>query len=812
MSDSKSPHQEREILLRKIENAETQLCTLKQTQAEIETHLSDLCSQLQAIDDKATSIPEDSRKKSNGLHPTKKVQLFRQLFKGREDVFPRLWNNAKTGRKGYSPACSNEWVRGLCEKPRVKCGECTQQAFLTITDQVILDHLQGRHVIGVYPLLLDETCWFLAVDFDKEAWQEDVLEFAKTCHKMNLPIAIERSRSGNGAHVWFFFSTPIPAVSARKLGCLVITKTMERRHQLSMASYDRLFPNQDNMPSGGFGNLIALPLQHHPRQIGNTVFLDEDLQSIPDQWNFLASLRRSPLATVETIVNSAAKSGGVIGVQVIDRDNKEPFQPWIHSGSGNKAHPQIEEPVPSTVQVVLSQRLFVTKTGVPSTLLNQIKRLAAFQNPEFYKKQALRLSTALTPRVISCAEEFPEHVSLPRGCQEDLENLLKEYGSRVEIEDLRISGKPLNVSFHGELTKTQQNAAQELLAHDIGTFVAPPGTGKTVLGTYLIAERKYSTLVLVHRQPLLAQWRSQLSIFLGMDPKDIGHIGSGKKKITGQIDVAMIQSLSKNEAIDDIVKNYGQVIIDECHHLSAVSFERVLNAVPARYIIGLTATPKRRDGQQPIVHMQLGPVRHKIDSKGEAAKHPFIHQLFVRKTGFDLPNESGEPTIQEIYRLLAEDKSRNELIFNDVLEAMEEGRSPILLTERREHLELLHDRLRSFVRHIIVLQGGKSAKQQRLVQEQLASISPGEERLILATGRYIGEGFDDARLDTLFLTLPVSWRGTLVQYAGRLHRQYSGKQEVRIVDYVDSNILMLARMFDKRLRGYKAMGYVTDIS
>ena len=388
--------------------------------------------------------------------------------------------------------------------------------------------------------------------------------------------------------------------------------------------------------------------------------------------------------------------------------------------------------------------------------------------------------------------------------------LLEENGSFLESEDLRHTGNPIETRFLGQLNDGQRQAAEVILEHENGVIVAPPGFGKTVLGTFLIAQRKCSTLILVHRQPLLEQWRSQIGIFLGQDAKAIGQVGGGKRKLTGQIDVAMIQSLSRKDSVDNIVAEYGQVIIDECHHLPAVSFERVLSEVKARYVVGLTATPQRRDGHQPIIHMQIGPVRFNVDPRSQLAQRPFDHRLVARVTGFDPAAHASDTTIQQLYGQLVVDEKRNDQIINDVLLAMEEGRSPILLTERKEHLEQLNERLKGFVRHIVVLRGGRSAKQRREIEEQLASIPDDEERLLLATGRYIGEGFDDARLDTLFLALPVSWKGTLVQYAGRLHRLHPGKREVRIIDYVDSKVPMLARMFERRRVGYRAMGYRED--
>jgi superfamily II DNA or RNA helicase len=738
-----------------------------------------------------------------------KVALFRSLFRGRDDIYPRFWTNARTGRKGYAPACANEWVRGICEKPRVKCGECPHQAFLPVEDQVLLDHLQGRHVVGVYPLLTDETCWFLAADFDKTSWADDVTAFVETCHRADLPAAVERSRSGNGAHVWFFFSAPVAAATARKMGCYLITETMTRRHQLSMESYDRLFPNQDTLPRGGFGNLIALPLQHGPRQMGNTVFVDDQFVPHLDQWRFLSEHPRIEAGTVDGIAREAMRKGLVVGVRLSDTADPDAAEPWTRPPSG-QPRVRLSAPLPREVRAVLAQRLFVAKAGLSATHLNQIKRLAAFQNPEFYKKQNLRLSTALTPRVVACAEELPEHVALPRGCRAELEQILQEHGSALRIEDQRCDGKPLDVTFDGRLTSIQKKAARALLREDIGVLVAPPGVGKTVIGTYLVAARARSTLVLVHRQPLLDQWIAQMSMFLSLAPKAIGQIGAGKHTANGRLDVAMIQSLGRVDHVDDLVATYGHVIVDECHHIPAASFERVLSEVKARFVTGLTATPRRRDGLHPITEMQLGPVRFAVDTRSPAARQPFAHRLIVRETTFGSDHAVSTDRIQALYAALATDERRNRLILGDVTAALAEGRSPVLLTERKDHLEALATTLRGTTRHLVVLRGGMTSAERRTAAAALASIPDGEPRLVIATGRYIGEGFDDARLDTLFLAMPVSWKGTLVQYTGRLHRLHPGKTEVRIYDYVDREVPMLARMFEKRLRAYRAIGYARD--
>ena len=795
---------DRKLIIEQIRLDESRLAKLDEERRDIANRLNQLRTRL------TTLAPEDtSPEEPSPLTRTDKINLFRSLFRGKEDIFPKLWISRDGDRKGYMPACANDGNYSLCGKrrtPRVKCSDCDYQAYIPVSDEVIKEHLQGKQTIGVYPLLPDDTCNFLAVDFDKTTWQEDVTAFRETCSSLGIPVAVERSRSGNGAHAWFFFSEPIMAATARTMGCYLITETMSRRHQLSMESYDRLFPSQDTMPRGGFGNLIALPLQWEPRKQGNSVFVDESFIPYPDQWRYLNSLTRLTPREVQAFADEAMCKGQVIGLR-LPADSDEDHAPWERSPSGRLPEQKIKGKLPKKISAVLAQRIFVERKGLPALLTNRIKRLAAFQNPEFFKKQKMRLSTHNTPRIIACFEELPEHVALPRGCLEALKTLLTEHGIGLKIHDKRQEGTKTAFAFQGTLTDIQQQSADELLRHDIGIFVAPPGSGKTVVGAYLAAARNCPTLILVHRKPLLDQWIAQLSRFLDLPTKAIGTIGSGKSRANGILDVAMMQSLVRKDKVIDLVAGYGQVIVDECHHLPAFSFERVLAAVKARYVVGLTATPYRRDGHQPIIHLQCGPTRFSLNRGQQSADEEFIRRLILRETGFCLPDTEIETTIQKIYARLTTDKQRNLLILADIRKALAEGRSPILLTERKDHLEFLAGELRDSVKNVIVLKGGMGVKQRRKVMEQLADIPKYEERLILATGRYIGEGFDDARLDTLFLALPFSWKGMLMRYAGRLHRLYPGKAEVRVYDYVDGLVPMLAKMHEKRMKGFRTMGY-----
>ena len=732
--------------------------------------------------------------------PDGKVKLFRNLFRGREDVYAVRWEG-RNGKAGYSPAYHRIWgtsFRNAPDKPK---------EYFPLTDQVIHDHLTGKLTAGVYPLLADETCWFLAADFDKATWQDDVQGFLRTCAEWKVPAVLERSRSGRGGHIWIFFEAPLPASLARKLGAAILTRTMEQRHQLGLDSYDRFFPSQDTMPKGGFGNLIALPLQHMPRGHGNSVFLNANFDPHPDQWTLLSCVRRMVFAEVENVVREAERSGDIIGVRRSVTDDEQTEDPWTLPPSRKKKDETITGPLPAKVRVVRGNLIFVEKEGLPSAMLNRLHRLAAFQNPEFYRAQAMRLSTFGKPRVIRCAEEFPKHVALPRGCLGEITALLESHKIAAELDDQRFAGKPIEVTFHGQLRPDQQAAANAMLAHDDGILSATTAFGKTVVAAWLIAAQKVNTLVLVHRRQLLDQWRERLATFLNLPIKNIGQIGGGRRRPSGLVDVAVIQSLNRKQVVDDVVANYGYVIVDECHHISAVSFEQVLRQVKARYITGLTATPQRKDGHHPIIVMQCGPIRHRVNAKEQALARPFKHFVIPRPTNFRLPPSTEKPEMHELYAALAGNKARNDLMCVDLLRSIKAGRSPILLTERTSQVDEFASRLTGLVKHIVVLKGGMSAKQRRAIAEQLTAIPEGEERVLLATGRYIGEGFDDARLDTLFLAMPISWRGTLQQYVGRLHRLHDNKREVIVYDYVDGCVPVLSAMYSKRVRGYEAVGY-----
>jgi superfamily II DNA or RNA helicase len=762
---------------------------------------------LQSPSERYLPVPADISQGGTLSDNPAKVALFRSLFRGREDVYAERWR-MKDGTWAYRPAGKKDWQAVLASRPEDhKKVDRETRTLYAVTDDVIRQHLTGNKTIGIYPLLIDETCWLLAADFDKATWQEDSLAFLATCKRARIPAYLERSRSGNGGHVWIFFEVPISAVLARKMGCALLTQTMESRHHLGLDSYDRFFPNQDTLPKGGFGNLIALPLQWMPRQSGNSVFVDDDLRPYPDQWQLLLSIRRVAADQVEWIVSDATRRGQVMGVKysMTDDDDTE-GAPWTLLPSRRTSEKAIPGPFPESIEIVRSNMIFVPKADLPEPMLNRMIRVAAFQNPEFYKAQAMRLPTWDKPRVISCCEEFAQHLAWPRGCLGELCELLKEHGIRELVRDERYAGKPIDVTFQGNLRDDQAEAIRQTLRHDEGVLCAPTAFGKTVIAAKLIADRAVNTLILVHREQLLEQWRARLAAFLDLPPKAIGQVVGGKDKRTGLIDVALLQSLQRKGEVKDCVAEYGQVIADECHHLTAFSFEQVMRQVKAKFIVGLTATPTRKDGHHPIIFMQCGPIRFNLSARDAAERSPFRHLVLPRLTGFRMQPEGTDRTIQDAYAALVTNQERNQQISADIIQAVREGGTPLVLTNRTDHLQRLASGL-SEIQNVFILKGGLGKKQRQAVLEKLASIPDGTPRVLLATGSYIGEGFDDSRLDTLFLTVPISWRGTLQQYVGRLHRMHHGKKVVRVFDYVDAQVPMLGRMYEKRLKGYRAIGY-----
>ena len=646
-----------------------------------------------------------------------KIKFFLSVFKGREDVYARRYHSAKTGKSGYTPACRNEWVPGLCDKKKHRCPDCPNREFQPLTAGVIKVHLLGRDpmcrdVAAIYPMLEDNTTWLLAADFDEENWQLDVTAFCKSCMDMGLAAAVERSRSGNGAHVWFFFSEPVPAADARRLGTGLLTRTMACRHELSFSSYDRLFPSQDIVPKGGFGNLIALPFQGQAQKDGNSLFVDESFVPYADQWAYLSSLPKITSAQLVECLQTLCRDGDMGDLA----DPSEKQAPWQRKRTRQKL---TRRDFPLQVTLTLSNLVYVDKNGFSQAALNVLKRLAAFPNPEFRAKQAMRLPVFGVPRVLDCGYEDTDYIGLPRGCVDALIELLEHHGVPAILDDRRCVGRSIDVSFKGTLREEQAPAAQALLSEDIGVLSATTAFGKTVIGAYLIGQRRVNTLILVQSSALLEQWKSSLEQFLDIrevlpePPKKrgrkkklhlIGQIGSGKNAHSGIIDIAIMQSLFEGEdkTVKSFVAEYGMVIVDECHHIAAFTFEQVLKSVEAKCVYGLSATPIRKDGHHPIIFMQCGPVRYLVDAKSQAEKRTFAHFVIPRFTRTRLPNAAD---IQDMYAGVIGNESRNELLVSDTLKLLQEGRTPILLTERKEHAALLASQLSDKVKNLFLLIG-----------------------------------------------------------------------------------------------------------
>jgi superfamily II DNA or RNA helicase len=591
---------------------------------------------------------------------------------------------------------------------------------------------------------------------------------------------------------------PVSARDARRLGTAIITHTCARTRQLGLASYDRLFPNQDTMPKGGFGNLIALPLQRAPRESGLSVFVDIELRPFADQWAFLATVARMAPHDIDPTILRA--TGGAHPLDVTFIEYEDLSTPWKRAPAQAK---KLTGEMPVALTLTLANLIYFDKAQLPQALANRLIRLAAFQNPEFYRAQAMRMSVWDKPRVIGCAENFPKHIALPRGCLDAAIELLRDNGIRCELHDERLAGDPIDVTFVGSLRRDQEVAVAEMLRQDTGVLCAPTAFGKTVMAAAVIARRGVNTLVLVHRTELLKQWQERLQTFLGVGKGVVGTIGGGKAKSTGKIDIAVMQSLSRKGEVNSLVEHYGQVIVDECHHAGAVSFDAILRRAKAKFVLGLTATPIRRDGQQPIIFMQCGPIRHTAE-QSEDAPHDLAVTPRFRYSRIDVPVGAG---IQDVFRHLANDASRTAAVAEEAATAIRQGRKVLVLTERTEHVNAISGALGNLVPAPFVLHGRMSKKQRATVIEQLKTVPADAARVLVATGKLIGEGFDHPALDTMVLAMPVSWRGTLQQYAGRLHREHAAKSDVRIIDFVDAGHPALLRMWDKRQRGYRAMGY-----
>lgn len=745
----------------------------------------------------------------------RRLDIFRGLFRAREDVFAQRFVSSKTGKSGYQPVCKNRWSDGCIEHKR-KCEGCPFREFVPLDEAVIRRHLdkdaKETDVIGIYPILEDNTVYFLCADFDdkncEHGYQDDVLSYVHVCREWDIPAYIERSRSGKGAHVWVFFEEPVLAADARRLGFAIIGAAMESNVRLEMKSYDRFLPNQDFLPKGGFGNLIALPLQGLARKNGNSVFVDEGFVACQDQWSLLSSARKLSVSKLKSIL--------AVHPYQIELSSSSETKPWEMPKPDRISFEDFHSPV----KLVRANGLYVPIKSISGKVLKHLRGFASFRNPKYYELLNARKPLYHTPSLVCCYEMMEDYLKLPRGCEDAVIELLQSNFSAWEEDDQTNAGRTIDVSFSGELRPDQEAAVQRLLAYNNGVLAATTAFGKTVAAIGMIARRRVNTLILVHSKALLEQWKEEIEKFLIINEpiteaekkgrgrkkafSPIGLLDGGRNTLHGIIDIAVFNSALSEDDVKPFVRNYGMVIADECHHSGAIGYERVLKYVNARYVYGLSATPTRQDGMTPIVFMQCGPIRYKLDAKAQMSRQSFSRILIPRFTPFRAIEEKG--ALQYLGDL-ANDRARNELIVQDIVSELNEGRTPIVLTKRKDHISILADMLAPYCRNVILLIGTASTREKREAMERLKNIPDTEPLIVIATGKYVGEGFNYPRLDTLFIALPVAYPNIVQQYTGRLHRDYEGKTEVRVYDYIDIHVPVIANMYGKRLKCYAPIGY-----
>lgn len=756
---------------------------------------------------------------------------FFAMFWGRQDVFAR---RAKNGN--YYPQCANRWKDAVCPRQRNQkqfCEDCSSCSWIPLSAEIVADHLRGSRwdgtdVVGVYPLLPDGTCRFLVFDFDNhekgaeqtdfanadDSWQEEVDALRKICEQNEIEALVERSRSGKGAHVWIFFQKPMSAAKARQLGFLLLDKGAASINLKSFHSYDRMYPSQDMART--LGNLVALPLQGQAVKMGNSAFVDANWNVYPDQWQRLFQTKKLSEEQADQLISrwQAELFGSeqmAAGTQKLTR-----LRPWKRQADFYK------EDVTGKLHMVLADGLYIDGLNLKPRIQNQIRCMATMDNPAYYKNLHMGYSNYYNFSTIYLGKDEEGYIRIPRGLQEQVEEHCRKAGISFDVEDQREKGRPIRVSFQGKLKEKQELAARRLLSFDNGVLSAATAFGKTVVCSYLIAQRKVSTLILLESSNLVEQWEEELNRFLNIDEEPpeyetktgrrkrrssvIGTLYAGKDTTTGIIDIAMVGSLYKKGAFHRRLRSYGMVIMDECHHAASPTAQKILEKVNARFVYGVSATPIRSDNLEKINFMLLGPVRHQYTALERAEEQGIDHLVCPRYTRVtDLAGRSGD--INAAYELVSASPSRNEQICQDLEACIRQGRTPVVLTRYREHARMLYEKAEHMADYVFLLYGENSAKENARIRQQMREIPREKSMILVATGQKIGEGFDCPRLDTLMLASPVSFAGRLEQYAGRLNRDYEGKKDVIIYDYIDFHIPVFDRMYQKRLRTYRKIGF-----
>ena len=791
-------------------------------------------------DTKETYDPEQGKRI---IHPPKITEnmanQFFGMFWGRQDVYAKRSVNKETGKTAYYPQCNNFWTN-VCHKKikdGINCKDCKNRSYKAITKKDILNHLQGNvynasDVIGIYPLLSNGTCRFMVFDFDNhdkvaeekdfanvdDTWIEEVEAMREICMLNGIEPLVERSRSGRGAHVWIFFDKPIAASLVRKFGFALLDKGAEQVNLKSFKYYDRMLPAQDSLPDdSAVGNLIALPLQGKALLAGNSAFVDGNWNAYPNQWE---SLFNKPRLSQEFLEEKIKEWSNFIEDIASDADESDREKPWNRMQHFNK------NDVDGELHITLSNGIYVDNTNLKASMQNKIRRMAAISNPIFYKNQAIGTSNYDTPRWIYLGKDhLSGYIQIPRGLQDELLERVRQADIDYEIEDERQQGRNINVDFKGELRPEQDKALKELTRYENGILHAATAFGKTVVSSAIIAQKKVNTLIILESSALIEQWKDALEKFLNIDEELpayetktgrvrkrkslIGTLQGAHDSMTGIIDIAMAGSLCKKGEYHKLLKEYGLVLVDECHHSASETIANVLKELKANYVYGVTATPKRGDGLEKINYMLIGPIRYSYTAKEKAKEQGIKHLVYPRFTRTVPPRGviTGKMHPNEAYEIIHNNDVRDEQIIEDVKNCVSAGRTPVVLSRYKDHSEKLYERLKSYADYVFLMTGNNSKKEHRKILEQMRQVNNDESMILVATGSLVGEGFDFPRLDTLFMATPVSFRGVVEQYAGRLNRDYAGKENVIIYDYVDNHIPMFDNMYVKRLKAYKQIGY-----
>ena len=764
---------------------------------------------------------------------------FFSMFWGRQDVYAKRSVNKETGKAAYYPQCNNFWTN-VCHKKikdGINCKDCKNRSYKTITKKDILNHLQGNaynasDVIGVYPLLSNGTCRFMVFDFDNhdkdaeekdfansdDTWVEEVESMREICVLNGIEPLVERSRSGRGAHVWIFFDKPIDASFVRKFGFALLDKGAEQINLKSFKYYDRMLPAQDSLPEdSAVGNLIALPLQGKALQDGNSAFIDGNWNAYPNQWETLFNKPRLSQGFLEEKIKEWSNTIDNIAANAAESDREKPWNRMQHFNKND---------VEGKLHIVLSNGIYVDNTNLKAAMQNRIRRMAAISNPVFYKNQAIGTSNYDTARWIYLGKDhLSGYIQIPRGLQDELWENIKQADIDYEMEDERQQGRKINVDFKGELRPEQDKALKELIKYDNGILHAATAFGKTVVSSAIIAQKKINTLIILESSALIEQWKEALEKFLNINEglptyetktgrvrkrkSLIGTLQGAHDSMTGIIDIAMAGSLCKKGKYHKMMNEYGLVLIDECHHSASETIANVLKEVKAKYVYGVTATPKRGDGLEKINYMLIGPIRYSYTAKEKAKEQGIQHLVYPRFTRTVPPRGviTDKMHPNEAYEIIHNNDVRDEQIIEDVKNCVAAGRTPVVLSRYKDHSEKFYERLKNYADHVFLMTGNNSKKEHRKILEQMHQVDKNESLILIATGSLVGEGFDFPRLDTLFMATPVSFRGVVEQYAGRLNRDYAGKENVIIYDYVDNHIPMFNNMYMKRLKAYKQIGY-----